>query len=65
MPQIIVNISPNGTTEIVANDFIGNSCASATKQIEIVLGGEIKKKEYKPEYFKNPIVSKTGIKRTF
>ena len=50
--EIVITISPAGNAKIDAQGFIGKSCADATEQIEIVLGGGVlKKKTPKPEYY--------------
>jgi hypothetical protein len=52
--EIVVKIAPNGSTEIDAVGFAGNSCATATKELEQVLvgSGTVKDKK-KPEFFRN------------
>lgn len=51
MPQILIDISPTGDIKIDAQGFQGTSCAKATEQIELVLGGQEVKKDPKPEYY--------------
>ncbi len=54
MKTIVIDISPSGTTTIDAKCFTGSNCASATEEIEIVLGGKgEKKRKKKPEYFQS------------
>lgn len=50
MEQVIVNISRAGSVTIDAEGYTGTSCASATEQLELVLGGGSRKRETKPEY---------------
>lgn len=53
--EIIVDVSAAGTVKIEANGFTGTSCAKATEQIEIAIGGAaVKKKDPKPEYYQTP-----------
>ena len=40
---IIVDISPAGNVTIDAQGFTGEECVKATEQIEIALGGEMKR----------------------
>jgi len=63
--QIIIDITPAGSVKIDAKCFVGQDCAKATEQIEIVLGGAgSRKKKKKPEFFASPS-TKTGQKLTF
>ena len=50
--KIIVEIAPNGDTKIDAQGFTGNSCATATRELEQVLvgGGKVDDTK-KPEFF--------------
>lgn len=50
MPEIIVTIKTDGSTEIEGQNFKGNSCAKATEAIEAALG-KVKSKKLKPEYY--------------
>lgn len=50
-PTLVIDISPSGNVQIDAQGFQGNSCAKATEQIELVLGGANKKRSEKPEFF--------------
>lgn len=50
--QIIIDISPAGTTTVEAKGFNGQGCDKATELIEIAIGGGgQKKKSRKPEYY--------------
>lgn len=63
--EIIVNISPAGVVKIEAKGFNGVGCAKATESIELVLGGDGKKKKTpKPEYYSGTGAS-TQNKNTF
>lgn len=65
MQTITVDITPAGSVTIDAKGFTGGSCAKATEQLEVVLGGDgAKKKKKKPEFF-SPAGNKTGQKLTF
>lgn len=49
--QIVVTVEADGSTTIDAVGFKGSSCAKATEQLEVVLGGGLQgKKKKKPEY---------------
>lgn len=48
--EIVIDIMPDGTVKVDALGFEDNTCAAATKQIEILLGGHQKRDE-KPEYY--------------
>jgi hypothetical protein len=54
--KIVIEISPIGETKIDAHGFAGNSCSTATRDIELVLagGGPVDDRK-KPEYY-----AKTG-----
>ena len=54
MQQINIDISPAGNVKIDACGFSGQGCVKATEQIEIVLGGQGKKRD-KPEMYQPPI----------
>jgi hypothetical protein len=62
--NIVINISPAGTTKIEANGFQGCGCTEATEQIELVLGGGQKKTTPKPEMYA-PASTAQSIKRGF
>ena len=61
---IIVDISPAGNVTIDAQGFTGEECVKATEQIEIALGGEMKR-DTKPEFHAPSIMSVQGNKLTF
>lgn len=63
MKTMIIDISPSGEVTIEAKGFTGNSCAKATEQIEIMLGGEAKKTK-KPEFYA-PMSTQQGTKLVF
>ena len=46
---ITVTIAPDGSTKVDVDGMQGSSCATATHEIELVLGGQGKRKE-KPEW---------------
>ena len=48
--QVVIDISRAGVVTIDAQGYQGTSCANATEQLELVLGGGAKKRETKPEY---------------
>lgn len=62
--EIVIDLSPGGGVKIEANGFTGTSCAKATEQIEIVLGGGTKRKE-KPAFHAPPLTSAQTNKLTF
>ena len=65
MQQVIIEITPAGSVKIDAKGFKGGSCAKATEQLEVVLGGAApKSKKKKPECFAAPS-TKAGTKQTF
>jgi len=47
--SITVMIAPDGSTKVDVDGMQGSGCATATHQIELVLGGGGKRKE-KPEF---------------
>lgn len=50
--SINIEFSPAGTAKIEASGFQGSSCATATQEIEIAIGGAAsRKKTPKPEMF--------------
>ena len=52
MPQtIVVNVSAAGSVNIDAQGFTGKGCEKATQNLELVLGGGVKKQDKKPEYY--------------
>ena len=51
MKSIDIDISPDGTVKIEAIGYKGNACEAATKEIEAILGGQIKSKVRKPEFY--------------
>jgi len=60
MRKIVVEIKPDGTSSIDAQGFQGQSCALATRELELVLagpGGEIKDNK-KPDFY---VQTGTGI----
>ncbi len=61
---IMVNVSPAGSVKIEASGFRGQSCEKATQQLEVVLGGGVKRTR-KPEYSLPPTNTAQSIKRTF
>lgn len=63
MPTLVIDITPAGNVNIDAQGFEDNTCAKATEQIEVVLGG-VKKKDEKPEFF-CPASSNQNTKLTF
>lgn len=55
--KIVIEVSPTGETKIDAQGFAGNSCSTATRDLELVLaggGGSVEDRK-KPEYY-----AKTG-----
>ena len=63
--EIVIEVTPAGTVTIDANGFTGSSCAKATEQIELVLGGGQVKKDKKPEFFAPPVNNNQANKMTF
>ena len=53
--RIIVDISPAGASKIEAEGYTGTTCATATRELELVLGGGAIKRKEKPEYFQPPV----------
>lgn len=51
--QIKITVSPIGDTKIDAEGFVGESCESATKALEIALAGGNTKKDHKPEFYES------------
>lgn len=63
--KIVVDIAPDGTVSLDAQCFVGQDCAKATEQIEIMLGGVGKKSDTKkPEFYQQPGIGQQ-VKRTF
>jgi hypothetical protein len=61
--EIIVDVAVNGSVNIDVKGMKGKACSTATHDIELVLGGQAKKKE-KPEYFQ-PATTGQTINRKF
>lgn len=59
--QIVITIGPDGATSFDAQGFKGSSCEKATEQLELVLGGESKRKK-KPEYHMPPAINSGSVK---
>ena len=53
--KIIIDISPAGASKIEAEGFTGTSCAVATRELELVLGGGAVKRKEKPEFYSPPV----------
>lgn len=51
MKMIQIDISPAGNVKIDAQGFEDSSCSQATEQIELLLNGQERKREEKPEYY--------------
>ncbi len=49
MPQVIIDITPDGETTVEAQGFHGAQCTDATRAIERALGKTVKDVK-KPEY---------------
>ena len=49
--KVVIDIAPDGSTNIDAIGFKGKGCKEATKEIERALGGGTSTN--KPEYFKD------------
>jgi len=54
MPEIIVEIRPDGTVTIRAKGFKGAKCLEATAPFEEILGGDIEREKL-PEYYEEPL----------
>lgn len=66
MPQIIkIDVSPAGDVKVDAQGFTGQSCADATKGIELVLGGGEAKKDKKPEWYAPATTGNTHVHKGF
>jgi hypothetical protein len=50
MPEVIVTIKPDGSTEVEGKNFHGAGCTKATEAIEAALG-KTTAKALKPEYY--------------
>ena len=50
MPQINVDIAPDGSLKIDAVGFTGSDCEKATKFLEDALG-HVQQRDKKPEYY--------------
>lgn len=61
-PQLVINISPAGTTKIEAVNCTGEQCIEASAPIEVVLGG-VQKRDDKPERFQAPATTAQNIQR--
>lgn len=62
--EIVISVTPAGSTTVDAQGFQGCGCEEATEQIELVLGGGVVKKERKPEYYA-PASTNQSQKLTF
>jgi hypothetical protein len=64
--EIVIDISPAGNVKIEANGFTGSSCAKATEEIELALGGAASRKRApKPEYYASSPVGQHVEKSVF
>jgi hypothetical protein len=52
--QVLVRISPLGDVKVEAEGFVGEGCVAATQAIEQSLGGNVKNRQFKPEYDQQP-----------
>ncbi len=55
--EVVIEIDPDGTTRIEAQNFKGKGCAEATAMLELALGGTDpgnKSDKRKPEFAMNP-----------
>lgn len=65
MPQqIIIDISPEGNVKIDAEGFTDSSCAVATHELEVALGGGLVRKE-KPGFNTPATGGNVENRRTF
>lgn len=50
---VVVNIDPDGSSVVDANNFRGVGCKDATKQIELALAGDLSNTDdkKKPDYY--------------
>lgn len=55
MKEIIVTIKPDGSIQVEAVGYKGESCKDATKAIEKALG-IVSKETLKPEYYEKELV---------
>lgn len=51
--SIVVLLGADGTVQVEAVGYKGNSCEKATAFIEQALGLETKSKKFKPDYYSN------------
>lgn len=59
---IKVTITNDGDTKLDAQGYKGKSCLKATEELEIALGGQVKKREDKPEMNQPPdILDRTTV----
>lgn len=66
MSQVVnIDISPGGVVVIDVEGGQGSSCATATHDIELVLGGGAVKKDAKPEFFSPNATNSQSNQRTF
>lgn len=59
MKQIVIDVLPDGTVNIEAAGFKGGACEKATKAIEEALGGGVKQRKKKPEYWQQNVGSQS------
>ena len=50
MPQLVIVVRPDGTTEVKAEGFTGRSCMAATKFLENTLG-QVEADRKSPEFY--------------
>lgn len=62
MPQIIIDIAPDGSTKVSASGFHGSSCTDATRAIRAALGEQTSENRT-PEFYQDS--DQTGQNRAF
>ena len=55
MKEIIVTVQADGTVSMETKGFVGPSCSLATRELELVLAGDMSnvKDEKKPDYYQS------------
>lgn len=65
--QVVIRVSPAGTSVVEAVGFEGCGCADATQAVEIAIGGQAGKKsrDPKPEFYAPAGTNQQNNKLTF
>lgn len=63
--KIVFDISPIGIVRSEAFGCTGEECVTRTEEIEVVLGGEVKRKDKPERHMGSPASTAEAIKQSF